>query len=97
MRGRKSKIGDTRTAPNGYHYTRTENGWELTGRVVSAKQLGRELRPDERIRYLDGDRSNNDPDNLEVYVVKERSKAKRKALLESKIEALQAELEDLEV
>ena len=97
MRGRKSQIGDTRMAPNGYHYTRTANGWELTGRIVAGEKLGRELRPDERIRYLDGDRANNDPDNVEVYVVKERSKAKRKAMLEAKIEALQAELEDLEV
>lgn len=97
MRGRKSQLGDTREAPNGYHYTRTENGWELTGRIVAAQAMLRELRPDERIRYRDGDRSNNSLDNIEIYIVKERSKAKRKALLESKIESLQAELEDLTI
>jgi len=95
MRGRQSKVGDTRVSPNGYHYTRTKGGWELTGRLVAGRELGRPLRSDERIRYLDGDRLNNDSDNIEVYVIREKSKAKRIAHLEAKIEQMQAELDEL--
>lgn len=92
-RGRKSKVGDTRVAANGYHYTRTEEGWVLTHRLVAERALGRPLRHDERVRFKDGDRTNYaDPDNLEVYTVKKSSIAKRRARIEARIEELKAEL-----
>ena len=72
-RGRKANIGDTRVAPNGYHYTRTEHGWESTHRLVCAERMGRPVGSDERVRFLDGDRANLDPENLEVFTVKEAS------------------------
>jgi len=31
-----------------------------------AQILGRELRPDEVVRHLDGDKENDDPNNLQV-------------------------------
>ena len=97
MRGQKSKIDDTRIAANGYHYTRTANGWELTHRIVVESKLGRPLAYDERVRYVDGDRSNyNDPDNLEVYQVRQASIAKKRARLEARIDELQAQLLELE-
>ncbi len=96
-RGQKSEIGDTRVAPNGYHYTRTAKGWELTHRLVAERRLGRSLEYNERVRYIDGDRSNYaDPDNLAVYRVREASTAKRKARIEARIEELQAQLLELE-
>lgn len=70
MRGKRSKIGDTRWSKNGYHYTRTENKWELTHRLLAIVKMGRELRDDERVKFADGDRTNLDSDNIVVYTVK---------------------------
>lgn len=96
-RGKKARIGDTRTSANGYHYTRTERGWELTHRLTAERKLGRPLQDNERVRFVDGDRTNyGDPDNIEVYEVRKGSIAKRKAQLEARKEALEAELAELE-
>lgn len=94
-RGRPSKVGDTKISPNGYHYTRTPSGWELTGRYIAAQKLGRALKSNERIKFLDNDQLNLDPDNIEVREVK-ASNGARKARLEARIEELQAQLADLE-
>lgn len=95
-RGRASQVGDTRTSPNGYHYTRTEAGWQLTGRLVAAEKLGRDLKDNERIRYVNGDRTDLSPTNIEVYETRERSKAARRARIMARIEELQAELDSLD-
>lgn len=95
-RGKKSKVGDTRVSPNGYHYTRTKTGWELTHRLVASKQLGRDLSPEERVRFRDGDRSNRHPDNLEVYRIKEASTERKRARIQARIDELQAQLESLD-
>ena len=94
-RGKKSQIGDTRIAPNGYHNTRTENGWRLTHRLIVEMALGRSLREGERVRFTDGDRTNLSAKNLEVYQALEASKAKRRATLEARIDDLKAQLEEL--
>lgn len=94
-RGRKSKIGDTRVSANGYHYTRTKTGWELTHRLVAANKIGRSLSPEERARFIDGDRSNLSPDNIEVYEIRQASKERKRARIEARIEELQAQLEEL--
>lgn len=94
-RGKPSKVGDTRISRNGYHYTRTETGWELTHRLVIERKLGRRLSPEERVRFVNGDRADRSSDNLEVYRIKERSKEQRRARIESRIEELQAQLEEL--
>ena len=96
-RGQKAKVGDTRTAPNGYHYTRTKTGWVLTHRITAERKLGRPLAENERVRFIDGDRSNfRDPDNLDIYEVRKGSVAKRRAQLEARKEAIEAELAELE-
>lgn len=94
-RGRKAEVGTTKISPNGYHYTRTQSGWELTGRVIGAMKLGRALKPNERVRFLDGNRLNLDPENIEVRKVSIVTD-KRKANLEIKIQELQAQLAELE-
>lgn len=96
-RGKRSEVGDTRTAPNGYHYTRTESGWELTGRLVGAQKLGRPLEKTERVRYEDGDKTNNTPDNITVYTVRQGSNKARLARLYDKLEQVQAEIDLLEL
>jgi len=94
-RGQRADVGDTRISPNGYHYTRTQDGWDLTHRIVCAERLGRPVLTDERVRFLDGDRTNISSENLEVYRINQGSLNKRIARLESKIEDDTAELEIL--
>lgn len=95
MRGQKSDVGDTRVAPNGYHYTRTKEGWKLTHRLVAESKLGRSLGDDERVTFVDGDRANLDPNNLRVSKVRSGSLERRKARIEARIEELQAELREI--
>ncbi len=94
-RGRKAVIGDTRTARNGYRYIRTAEGWESAHRLVVREKLGRPVGPDERVRFLDGDRNNLDPENLEVYKVRQASTETRIARLEVKKDEIMSELIDL--
>lgn len=92
---KKAPIGATRIAPNGYHYTKTRDGWIGTHRLVIEKKLGRKLREGERVTFVDGDRTNRSPDNLELSQSKKGSIDKRIARLEAKIEDLQGELKHL--
>lgn len=94
-RGQASVPGDTRVAPNGYHYTRTESKWELTHKLVWEEANGRKLADDERLRFKDRDRTNLSPDNIVMFKKRPQSAASRRARLEAKIEAMQAELETL--
>ena len=86
-------MGDTRTSRNGYQYTRTETGWQLSHRLVVERELGIEIGANERVRFVDGDRSNLSPKNLVVYEVKEKTNDKRIAELEAKVDDLEAEIE----
>lgn len=94
MRGRASAVGETKVSPNGYHYTRTETGWELTGRLIAAKNIGRKLRRDEQVRYFDGNRNNLSPDNITVRKVTAVTPDKRLARLEDKLREIQAQIDD---
>lgn len=94
-RGRKAQDGNTFINKNGYHHTRVNGRWELTGRIVAEKKLGRELRPGERIRFIDGNRSNLAPSNVKVTIQKAKSKEAQRAALEHQIEELQQRLESL--
>lgn len=96
MRGKKSKTGTTRVAPNGYHYTKVKDKWKLTHHIVMEKKLGRRLKNNERVYFVDGDRTNLAADNLEVRAVKAKTKESVRARLEAKIEDLQAQLEELD-
>jgi len=95
-RGQASAVGDTRVAPNGYHYTRTPDGWRATHELILEKCLGRPIDKDkERCRFVDGDRTNLSPENIEIVLKREQSNGTRKAKLQARIEELQAELDDL--
>ena len=95
VRGRKARVGDTRTAPNGYHYTRITTGWILTHRLVLQKHLERQLSSDERVRFVDGDRTNLSIENLDVYITKKGSTDSRIARLEVKKDDIMSELLNL--
>lgn len=45
---------------------RTKSGYVLEHRLVVARILGRPLRPSESVHHLDGNRSNNAPENLQL-------------------------------
>lgn len=96
MRGRVSEVGDTRTAANGYHYTRTESGWRLTHHIIMEASLGRSLEPDERVVFKDGKRRNLDPDNIVISNKARGSLRRRKAQLEARIQELQGQLAEVE-
>lgn len=95
VRGQPSKVGDTRTSPNNYHYTRTHKGWRLTHHIVAEKKIGRPLRDNERVIFIDGKRSNIEPDNLRVVIKGQSSIEKEKARLTERIRELQAQLDEL--
>lgn len=89
MRGSKSDVGQTRTAQNGYHYTKCEEGWRLTHHLVAEEKLGRTLFPHERVVFADGDRTNLDEENV---VVRRRSTSSLQRKLEQNTNRI-AELE----
>jgi hypothetical protein len=80
---------------NGYHNTRTQDGWELTHRLVAEKKLGRKLKANEMVRFVDNDRTNLSPDNIEIIETGNHSLRRKKASLEARIEELQAQLEEV--
>jgi len=95
-KGKGVPDGSTRVSKNGYHYTKRGGRWILTHRLVLEDSLGRTLCQNERIKFVDGDRTNLSPNNLEVYTVRDKSPATRAAELRAKIADLEAELEELE-
>lgn len=96
MRGKASNVGDTRIAPNGYHNTRTESGWRLTHHIIMEQTLGRPLRPDERVTFKDGKRTNLKPSNIVVQDKGRTSLRRRLAALIARRDDIQAEIDDIE-
>jgi hypothetical protein len=95
MRGKNAQDGDTRVAPNGYHYTKENGKWRLTHHIVAERALGRSLTGAERVSFKDGDRENLSPENI-LVAPKKNTKQDRIARLKERIAALQQELKDLE-
>ena len=94
-RGKAAKPGDTRTSANGYHYTRTESKWRLTHHIVAEKSLGRPLKEDERVEFMDKDRTNLAASNLRVVQVGRGSARRRIAQINVRIDELNAEKAEL--
>lgn len=98
-RGQAAAIGDERWSPNGYHYTKTKTGWQLTSRMLMEEKLGRPLLSTERVVFKNGNRRDVRIDNLELTEVKtDLKKLKAKlATIQDKIREYQAmEAETLE-
>jgi hypothetical protein len=81
-RGEVAKIGDTRVAPNGYHYTKVASGtecdWRLTHHIKMEEILGRPLRPSERVHFRTANKQDFSPDN--IYVIVKGTASIRKTL-----------------
>lgn len=58
--------GGRRQRCDGYWMVRVDGVERLEHRVVMERHLGRLLRDDEIVHHRDGDKSHNDPSNLEV-------------------------------
>ena len=66
-------IGTEKLTGTGYMNVKTgkgETGWELRHKVVIEEKLGRPLQPNERVYHLDGNKLNDEPDNLSIKEVK---------------------------
>lgn len=53
---------------NGYRRIKVGNDWPLEHRHVMSKALGRPLYPDEHVHHRDGNKLNNEIENLELWV-----------------------------
>lgn len=58
-------------APKGHPHTHL-CGWILEHRLVMEQILGRYLEPHERVHHLNGRRSDNRPENLELWKIKKK-------------------------
>jgi hypothetical protein len=94
-RGKKAATGEERVAPNGYHYIKTKDGWRLKHHILAEEALGRPLKDSERVSFKDNDRTNFDPENLQVRKQRNR-KADRAKFLRNRIHIAQEELAELE-
>jgi hypothetical protein len=90
VRGTPTSIGERRVSQNGYDYTRCENGWVLTHRLIAEQKLGRPLGEDERVAFVDGDRTNLDPNNVTVSTKRTTSIKRQIAKNKVKIQELRA-------
>lgn len=59
-----------------------DGGWVLEHRYVMAKELGRDLLPGENVHHKDGNKENNDPSNLELWVTFQPAGQRPEDLLE---------------
>jgi hypothetical protein len=72
-------LGTTRPGSRGYTWVKvgkedpaaSANGWRLQHRVVMEQKLGRALDPYENVHHVNGDRSDNRPENLELWKTKQ--------------------------
>ena len=97
-RGQAAPVGAVFTNKNGYHHTKVDEdrGFVATHVLRMEERLGRRLTKGEFVKFVDGNRFNLDPDNLELRTRGDRkSPQARLAVLEAHIEELQAEADEL--
>lgn len=98
-RGAAASPGAERIAQNGYHYTKTADGWILTHRLLAEQELlKRPLKQNERVAFRNGNRLDLRPENLYVTETKSdlNSLKRRRQDFIARIEELQGQLADLE-
>jgi hypothetical protein len=96
-RGQAAEVGATFVNQNGYHHTKAEGrGFVATHILLMEEKLGRQLEKTEFVKFIDNDRTNLEPSNLELRVRGDsKSPQARLAAVEARIEELQAEAEEL--
>lgn len=90
-------MSEVKIAKNGYSYTKVDTGkWRLTHHLIAEVKFARHVdSSQERVVFLDKDRTNLDPNNIDIVPIKQ-SKAQRIASLKERIRMLQEELTYLE-
>jgi hypothetical protein len=83
--------GEENVSQNGYRYRRVSGKWILVHKLVAEERLGRQLRANEGAYFVDGDRTNFDPDNIGVRVKGGGKLRSRLAAVEERIRELEAE------
>ena len=66
----KAPLGATNITQHGYRRIKVETGWRFEHIVVAESVLGRPLRPDEQVGWVNGDKTDNDPANLVIGVTR---------------------------
>lgn len=95
-RGEAAAVGDTFTNKNGYHHTKTEDGWKATHVLNMENFLERHLQPHEFVKFINGDRTNFDISNLELRTRGDKKGPQARIdVIDAQIEELQAEREEL--
>jgi hypothetical protein len=94
-RGAEAPIGAERVAPNGYRYRKMDYGWELVSRVLMIEKIGRPLREDEYVAFIDGDKTNIVIENLEIRIRGKASLRKRLAQVEARLAEMLALRDEL--
>lgn len=95
-RGEVAEVGATFVNKNGYHHTKTDTGWKATHVVKMEAKLHRPLMPHEYVKFIDGDKTNLNIDNLELRVRGDRKGPQARIdVIDAQIEELQAEREEL--
>lgn len=64
------------------HPASTRAGYIYEHRLVVEQRIGRHLLPDENIHHLNGDRSDNRSENLELWVTKQPKGQRPRELVE---------------
>ena len=81
-------VGSVRVNADGYHYTKIEepDKWELTHRLIWEQHYG-EIRKDQCVIFLNGDKSNLDVTNLAVIERRDLVRLNQKGLITDDREA----------
>lgn len=73
--GRAKPDGARQKHSSGYIMVKVNGGWMLEHRHVMEQKLGRALSPGERVHHKNGIRTDNLPENLELWTVKHKDPA----------------------
>lgn len=95
-RGTIATVGATNVSDNGYHYTKTEDGWRLTHHLIAEEKYGVKINGEYTVRFVDGDRTNLDPSNIMLLAKGKSSLKRRRAILEARLADIKEELKDIE-
>lgn len=64
--GRENRKGFSLKPSGYYEVTFGDNKSRSVHRLIAEEKIGRRLKPNEFVHHVDGDKTNNDPSNLEV-------------------------------
>lgn len=95
--GRSPYAPGTQRFVNGYAVIKQEDGtWAYKHHLIAKEKLGRDLKANERVCFKDNDRTNLDPDNIEIKWKLPAKQYQRQSHLRRQIITLRSKLRQLE-